>query len=67
MGVAATFQSLMNGLYDIVSLKDVRGWQFLTIEVAETLRVVCLPPDEHIFRKKYFGDRPFKKSHSISV
>ena len=34
-----------------ISLKDVRGWQFLTIEAAETLCMVCLPPEEHIFRK----------------
>ena len=34
------------------SLKDVRGWQFMTIEAAETLCMVCLPPEEHIFRKK---------------
>ena len=28
--------------------KDVGGWQILTIEVAETLSIVCLPPEEHI-------------------
>ena len=27
----------------------------LTIEAAETLCVICLPPEEHIFRKKYLG------------
>ena len=32
--------------------KDVRGWQFLTIEASETLCMVCLLPEEHIFRKK---------------
>ena len=26
--------------------------QFLTIEAAETLCVVCLQPEEHVFRKK---------------
>ena len=38
------------------SFKDIRGWQFLTIETAETLCMVCLPPEEHIFRKKYLGN-----------
>ena len=47
--------------------KDVRGWQFLTIEAAETLCMVCVPPEEHIFGKKYLGNRPFKKSDFISV
>ena len=28
--------------------KDVRGWQFLIMKVAETLCIVCLPPEEHI-------------------
>ena len=46
---------------------DVRGWQFLTIEADETLCMVCLPPEEHIFRKKYLGNRPFKKSHFVRV
>ena len=32
-------------------IQDVRGWQFLTIEVAETLCMVFLPPEKHIFRK----------------
>ena len=27
-----------------VTVKDVRGWQFLTMKAAETLCVVCLPP-----------------------
>ena len=49
------------------TLKDVRGWQFLTIEAAETLCMVCLPPDEDIFRKKYLSNRPFKKSHFVRV
>ena len=26
-------------------IKDVRGWQFLTTEAAETLYMVCLPSD----------------------
>ena len=47
--------------------KDVRGWQFLTIEAAETLCMVWLPLEEHIFRKKYLGNRPFKKSHFVRV
>ena len=32
-------------------LKDVREWQFLTIEAAETLCMVCLPPEEHILER----------------
>ena len=49
----------------ITVLKDVRRWHFLTTEAAETLRVACLPPGEHIFRKKYLGNRSFKKSHFV--
>ena len=30
------------------SIKDVRGWQFLTMKAAETLCTVCLPPEKHI-------------------
>ena len=48
-------------------IKDVQVWQFLTIEAAETWCKVCLPPEEHIFRKKYLGNRPFKKSHFVRV
>ena len=32
----------------IFKFKDVRGWQFLTMKAAETLCIVCLPPEEHI-------------------
>ena len=28
--------------------KDVQGWQFLTMKAAETLCMVCLPPEAHI-------------------
>ena len=28
--------------------KDVRGWQVLTMKAAETLCIVCLPPEKHI-------------------
>ena len=31
-----------------LAIKDVRGWQFLTMKAAETLCIVCLPPEEHI-------------------
>ena len=34
-------------------LKD--GMQLLTIEADETLCMVCLRPEEHIFRKKNLG------------
>ena len=30
------------------NVKDVRGWQFLTMKAAETLCIVCLPPEKHI-------------------
>ena len=35
------------------SIKDIRGWQFLTIETAETLYMVCIciPPEEQYFPK----------------
>ena len=36
------------GLCMPVTLKDVRGWQFLTMKAAETLCIVCLPPEKHI-------------------
>ena len=29
-------------------VKDVRGWQLLTMKAAETLCIVFLPPEEHI-------------------
>ena len=29
-------------------VKDVRGWQFLTMKAAETLCTDCLPPEKHI-------------------
>ena len=48
-------------------LKDVLGWQFLTMKAAETLRIVCFPPEKHISSKKYLGNRPSKKSHFIRV
>ena len=48
-------------------LKDVRGWQFLAVEADETLCMVCLPPEEHIFRKNYLGNQPFKNSHFVRV
>ena len=41
--------------------KNVRGWQ-LTMKAAETLCIVCLPPEKSIFpEKKYLGNRPSKK------
>ena len=38
---------------------------FLTMKAAETLCMVFALPEEHIFRKQYRGNRPFKKSHFI--
>ena len=35
--------------------KDVRGWQFLKMKAAETLCVVCLPPEKTYFLKKIVG------------
>ena len=32
----------------LLDIKDVREWQFLTVEAAETLCIVCLPPKERI-------------------
>ena len=49
------------------TVKDVPGWQFLTMKAVETLCIVCLPPDKHISWKKYLGNRPSKKSHFIRV
>ena len=34
---------------------------FDNIEAAETLCMICVSPEEHIFRKNYLGNRPFKQ------
>ena len=40
-------------LFSNLLIHDSRGWQFLTIEAAETLCMVCVAQEEHIFRKIY--------------
>ena len=50
----------------IFFFKDVRGCQFLTVEATETFCMVFVPPEKHIFRKKYRGNRP-SKSHILKV
>ena len=35
----------------VYTIKDVRGWQFLTMKAAETWCIVCLQP-ENIFPEK---------------
>ena len=37
-----------NSFNDFWNVKDPRGWQFLTMKGAETLCIVCLPPEKHI-------------------
>ena len=37
------------------------------MKAAETLFIVCLPPEEHISWKKIFGNRPSKNSHFYKV
>ena len=49
------------------TIKNVWGWQFLTMKAAETLCIVCLPPGKHISLKKKLGNRPSKKSLFIRV
>ena len=44
-------------------IKDVQRWQFLTTEAAESLCMVCLPPEEHIFTKNWVKD--LSKSHIL--
>ena len=39
----------------------------MTMKAAETLCIVCLPPEKHISSKKYLGNGPSKKSHFIRV
>ena len=39
----------------------------LTIEAAETLCMVCLPPETHIFRKKYLGNRPVTFCKGLTI
>ena len=46
--------------------KDIGGWQFLTIEAAETVSGL-LTTRVTYFLKKYLGNRLLKKSHFISV
>ena len=46
-------------------LEDVRGWQFLTVEVAETLCMVYLPPEEHISKKKNVWVTDLSESHIL--
>ena len=60
------FDRLMNE-HKLSTIKDVRGWQFLTMKAAESLCIVCLPLEKHISWKKYLGNRPSKKSHFIRV
>ena len=38
----------MIAVLEASQIKDVRGWQFLTMKAAETLCIVCLPPEKHI-------------------
>ena len=45
---------LFSFVFDRAQIKGVRGWQFLTTKAAETLCIVCLPPEKH-FLKKIFG------------
>ena len=58
---------IIKGILHRFRFKDVRGWQFLTMKAAETLWIVCLPPEEHFSWKKYLGNWPSKKSHFIRV
>ena len=50
----------MHGIVIYLRINDVGGWQFLTIEAAEFLCMVSIPPEEHIFGKRYLDDQPFK-------
>ena len=55
---------MTNSYLIIPYLKDFRGWQFLTIEAVETLCIVCLPAEEHIFGKSIWVT-DFSKSHIL--
>ena len=57
-GICQNWEGSISQSVAIASVKDVRGWQFLTVEAPETLCMVCLPPEEHIFRKKYLSNQP---------
>ena len=48
-------------------IKDFWGWQFLTMKAAETLCIVCLPPEEHISWKNIWVTDLPKKSHFVRV
>ena len=52
---------MLDNLTATYPFKDVPGGQFVTIEAAETLCMVFVPPEEHIFREKIFGKSTFKK------
>ena len=53
------FVGIFLSSHPLFEVKDVRGWQFSTIEAAEALCMVCLPPDEIFFRNRYLSNRPF--------
>ena len=40
-------------------------WQFLTLEAAETLCAVCVPPEEHILEKKNTRVIDLSKTHLL--
>ena len=51
-------------------INNVGGWQFLTIEVAEILCMVCHQRNifpENKDKLAYLDNRPFKKSRFIMV
>ena len=48
VGNTRNMRSREDNAYANSIIKDVRGWQFLTMKAAETLCIVCLPPEEHI-------------------
>ena len=34
--------------FNLSPVKDVRGWQFLTMKAVKIVCIVCLPPENHI-------------------
>ena len=53
---------------EVLTIKDVREWQFLTIEAAETLCMVAFHQRNTFSEKNiWVTNHPLKKSHFVKV
>ena len=51
ISVIVDFRLFLSVVLALKMFETIR--QFLTLEAAETLCAVCVPPEEHILEKKY--------------